>query len=179
MRMLFTHNWKMLLARGILAVVFGLLALIWPRISLIVLMLLFAAYVFVDGVITLVTGFRGRGIDRRWLLAVLEGAAGVLIGILTVLWPEITAMVLLVLIALWAVVTGVLEIAAGVQASRATAGGWLLLAGGVLSVIIGILLLAYPAGGALAVVWLIGLYALVFGVLLCVLAYHIRRTEQL
>jgi uncharacterized membrane protein HdeD (DUF308 family) len=145
-------------------VLFGLMALILPSITLIVLVALFGAYVLVDGVIALGTaifGDRSTTGRRGWL--VVEGIAGIVTGILTFAWPGVTALVLLWLIAGWALVTSVLEIVAAVRPRREIQGEWLLALSGALSVLFGILLVAWPAAGALTVVFLIGAYAIVFG----------------
>lgn len=171
-----TRHWWVLAVRGGAAVLFGLLALIWPHITVLALVLLFGAYALVDGVLAsyaALTGRRGAEGRRGWLA--LEGVAGVLAGIGAVVWPGITALALLYLIAAWALVTGVAEIAAAIRLRREMKGEWLLALSGVLSIVFGLLAVVFPAAGALAVVWLIGAYAIVFGVALLVLAFRLRR----
>lgn len=173
-----TRYWWAVVLRGVAAVLFGLMALIWPGITVIVLVALFGAYALVDGIIGLGTAvFGGRERGRRgWL--VVEGIAGVLAGIFTFAWPGITALVLLWLIAAWALVTGVLEIVAAVRLRREIQGEWLLALSGVLSVLFGILLAVWPAAGALSVVFVIGIYAIVFGVALVGLGLRLRRLRR-
>jgi uncharacterized membrane protein HdeD (DUF308 family) len=169
------RNWWVVALRGVVALLFGLLALIWPSITLLVLVTLFGAYALVDGVFALGTAIFGRGAigSRGWLI--VGGIAGIAIGILTFVWPGSTALVLLWLIAAWAVITGVLEIVAAVQLRREIRGEWMFILSGALSVLFGILLMVWPATGALAVIVLIGLYAIVFGVVLIGLGLRLRR----
>jgi len=172
-----TRNWWVLAARGALAVLFGLLALIWPGITVLALVLLFGAYALVDGVMALYTALfdRGRlgGRGAGWL--VLEGVAGVLAAIGAIVWPGITALVLLYLIAAWALVTGVAEIVAAIRLRREIEGEWLLILTGALSIMFGLLAFVFPGAGALAVVWLIATYAIAFGVVMVILAFRLRR----
>jgi uncharacterized membrane protein HdeD (DUF308 family) len=172
-----TRNWWVLAARGALAVLFGLLALIWPGITVLALVLLFGAYALVDGVMALYTALfdRGRlgGRGAGWL--VLEGVAGVLAAIGAIVWPGITALVLLYLIAAWALVTGVAEIVAAIRLRREIEGEWLMVLTGALSILFGVLAFLFPRAGALAVVWLIGAYAIAFGVVMVILAFRLRR----
>jgi uncharacterized membrane protein HdeD (DUF308 family) len=166
--------WWVLAIRGVVAILFGIGAFLWPGITLAVLVLLFGAYALVDGIFAVVAGLTARRESERWWWMVLEGVAGVILGVLTLLWPGITALVLLIFIAAWSIVTGVLEIAAAIRLRREIEGEWLLVVAGAASVLFGILLLIRPGAGALAVIWLIGAYALVFGVLLLVLAFRLR-----
>ena len=170
-----TRSWWILAVRGVVAVIFGLLALIWPEITLLALVLVFGAYAFVDGVFALVAAVRGRqlaGGSRAWL--VLEGLLGVGAGVVAVLWPDITALALLWVIAVWAVLTGVLEILAAVRLRRVLDNEWLLVVAGVLSIVFGLILMIWPESGAIGLVWLIGIYAIVFGVVLLGLALRLR-----
>jgi uncharacterized membrane protein HdeD (DUF308 family) len=167
------RNWWVVLLRGLAGIIFGLVTFFEPGISLAALVLLFGAYAFVDGVFSIVTAVRRRGADRWWLL-LLEGIAGILAGIATLIWPAITAIVLLYLIAAWALVTGVLEIAAAIRLRKVITGEWLLALSGVASVILGVLLIIAPGPGALAVVIWIGAYAFVFGALLIGLSLRLR-----
>jgi uncharacterized membrane protein HdeD (DUF308 family) len=171
---IFAHNWWALAVRGALAILFGIIAFVWPGISLTALVLLFGAFAFVDGVFAIVTGVRGIRRDDRWWAFLLEGILGVAVAVLTVLWPAITALALLLLIAAWATVTGVLEIVAAVRLRRVIRGEWLLGLAGVASIVFGVLLALNPGAGALAVLWLIGAYAIVFGALLVALGFRLR-----
>jgi uncharacterized membrane protein HdeD (DUF308 family) len=157
-------------------VLFGLLTFLIPGITLLTLVLLFGAYAILDGIFDIVSAVRAPG--RHWPL-VLEGVVGIIIGILTFLWPGITTMVLLYLIAFWAIFTGVLEIVAGIRLREVIANEWLLILMGVLSVLFGFLILIFPGAGALAIVIWIGAYALLFGIMLIALAFLLRRFRQL
>jgi uncharacterized membrane protein HdeD (DUF308 family) len=170
-----SKNWWALLVRGLLAVLFGLIALFLPGMTLWVLVLLFGAYALVDGVFAVVAGIRGTG-GRRWVL-IIEGILSVLAGIVALLWPGITALVLLYVIAFWAIFTGVAEMIAAVALRREIEGEWALILGGVLSVIFGIILAVLPGVGLLSLVWLIGIYAILFGIALIVLAFRVRGTR--
>ena len=173
-----THYWWMILLRGILAILFGIAAFIWPGLAIEVLVLLFGAYALVDGIFAVIVGIQQYGENERWWINLLEGIAGIVLGVLTLLWPGTTATVLLVFIAAWAIVTGVLEIAAAVWLRKVIEGEWTLILAGALSVLFGGLLILQPAAGALTIIWLIGAYAIVFGVLLSILAFELRRLGQ-
>jgi uncharacterized membrane protein HdeD (DUF308 family) len=171
----YAHNWWAVGLRGLAAVIFGVLAFIWPQIALTVLVLLFGAYALWDGVFAIIAALRmSSDTGHRWLLFI-EGIAGIAAGLITFFYPGITAFVLLYIIAAWAIVTGVMEILAAIRLRREIQGEWLLLISGVLSIIFGILLVIFPSAGALAVVWLIAAYAILFGILLIALAFRLRR----
>jgi uncharacterized membrane protein HdeD (DUF308 family) len=174
-----TRYWWAVVLRGAAALIFGLVALIWPQITLLALVIVFGAYAVVDGVLALgsaITGGRTIVGSRGWLA--VEGALGIIAGVVAFVWPGITALVLLWLIGFWALVTGILEIVAAVRLRREIRGEWMLVLSGALSVLFGILLLVWPASGALAVVFLIGLYAILFGVAFVVLGLRLRRLRQ-
>jgi len=169
------RRWWTLVARGLAAIAFGVLTLAAPGISLFSLVILWAAYAFADGLFALIFAARGAREHRPWGWLVIEGLVGIAAAVATVAWPSITALVLLVAIGLWAVVTGVLEIAAAVELRRVIRNEWLLALSGVLSVAFGALVLAFPGAGALAVLSLIGAYAVVFGVVLIALGLRLHR----
>jgi uncharacterized membrane protein HdeD (DUF308 family) len=168
------RNWWLLLLRGIAGIIFGVLTFFWPEISLVALVLLFGAFAFADGVFTLINGIRERRSKDRWWLLILQGLMGIGAGVVTLVWPGISALALLYVIAAWALVTGALEIAAAIRLRKVIEGEWLLALSGIASVLLGILLFVFPGPGALAVVLWIGAYALVSGVLLIVLAFRLR-----
>jgi uncharacterized membrane protein HdeD (DUF308 family) len=172
------RNWWALALRGLAAVLFGIMAFAWPGMTLGVLVLLYGAYALVDGVLAIIAAVAGRTSGMPWWALLLEGVLGITVGILTFAWPGITALVLLYLIAAWAVATGVFEVVAAIRLRREIRGEWLLALSGIISVLFGIALVINPVGGALAVVWLIGAYAIAFGVLLIALGFRLRGAAK-
>jgi uncharacterized membrane protein HdeD (DUF308 family) len=169
-------NWWSLALRGLAAVAFGIMALVWPGLTVTALVLLFGAYALVDGLVTLasVVAHRHQLEGRPWL-SILHGIAGVGAGIVTFVWPDITALALLFVIAAWAFVIGVVELAAAIRLRREIRHEWLLGLVGVLSIAFAVLLVAAPVEGALAITWAIGWFALINGVLLLALAYRVHK----
>ena len=163
--------WWALLLRGIAAVLFGLAALFWPGETLWVLIVFFGAYALVGGVFTIVAGIADP--TRRWLL-LTEGALGVVAGLIAFFWPGLTALVLLYVIAGWAIFTGVLQIVTAISLRREIDNEWMMILSGALSVLFGVLLAVLPGVGLLSLTWLIGLYALIFGVAFIVLGFRVR-----
>ncbi len=168
------RHWWLVLLRGIAAVVFGLTAFLWPGLTFVVLVLAFGAYVLIDGVFTLISGLMRIGNSSRWWVFVLEGLVSIGVGILTFVWPGVTGLALLYLIAAWAIVTGGLEVAAAIRLRREIDNEWLLGLSGVASIVLGVLLVFQPAAGSVAVIWMIGAYALIFGILLIALSFRLR-----
>jgi uncharacterized membrane protein HdeD (DUF308 family) len=166
-------RWWLLVLRGVASILLGIAAFVWPGITLLILVILFGAYLLVDGVLAVVAGAMGRS----WLL-VLEGAAGVIVGVLTLVWPGITAVVLLFLTAAWAILTGVAELVAAYRLRRIVRNEWLLILLGVASILFGILLVIRPGAGLLTLVYLIGGYCLLFGVLLVALGLRLRSIRS-
>jgi uncharacterized membrane protein HdeD (DUF308 family) len=171
-----SRHWWMFAVRGVAAILFGVLAFTWPGITLTVLVLLWGAYALVDGALALVSAFRTQH-DHRWGLLV-EGIVGIGAGLVTFVWPGLTALVLLYIIAAWALVTGVVELIAAVRLRKAIRDEWWMVLSGLVSVVFGIALLVAPAAGALALVWLIATYAIVFGVMLIALAVRLHGLGQ-
>lgn len=169
-----SHNWWVVVLRGLAGMAFGLVTFFAPGISLAALVLVFGAYAFADGVLAIISAIRREHPGNRWWLLLLEGIAGIAAGVVTLLWPGITALVLLYVIAAWALVTGVLEIAAAIRLRKAIKGEWLLILSGILSVALGVMLVLWPGPGALALVIWIGAYAFVFGALLLALGLRLR-----
>jgi uncharacterized membrane protein HdeD (DUF308 family) len=170
-----SRGWWLLLLRGVAAIVFGVLAWIQPGITLAVLVMFFGAYSLVDGILCLWTAISGPKGHEYWWLVLLEGLVGIGIGLLTFFAPGITALALLFYIAIWAIATGALEIAAAIRLRKEIENEWWLLLSGFASVLFGAVLAARPGAGALALLWLIGSYAMVFGILLLILAFKVRR----
>src|ERR671913_285847 len=170
-----SRNWWMLALRGLAAMVFGVLAFVWPGITLWALVLLFGAYMLVDGIFAIVAAVRAAGREARWWLLLIEGVLGVLAGLVAFFWPGLTALALLYFIAAWAIVTGIMEIVAAISLRQEIEGEWALGLSGLLSVIFGVLLVVLPApAGLLSLVWLIAAYAAATGVLLLILAFRLR-----
>jgi len=169
------RNWWALALRGFMAVLFGLLTFLLPGTTLVTLVLLFGAYALVDGIFNVIAFFRVA--SHHWAL-LIEGVIGLIAGILTFVWPAITAFVLLYVIAFWAVFTGVFEILAGIRLRKVITNEWLLLLIGALSLLFGVLILLALGVGAQAVVLWIGAYALVFGVFLLALAFRLRGHQR-
>ena len=169
-----TRSWWLLLLRGLAAIAFGVLTWVQPKLSLAALILLFGAYSMADGIFGVWAAFAGRKDHEYWWVLLLGGLAGIGIGILTFVAPGITALAILFYIAIWAITTGVLEIVAAIRLRKEIKGEWLLVLAGLASVVFGVLLIAHPGVGALAVLWLIGSYAIVFGVLLLIFAFRVR-----
>jgi uncharacterized membrane protein HdeD (DUF308 family) len=166
--------WWALALRGLAAVIFGVLAIVWPQITITVLVLLFGAFVFVDGLFAIIAAFTQRGGHDQWWLLLLEGLAGIGIGILTFFFPNATALVLVLFIAAWAIFTGILEIIAAIRLRKEIEGELFLGLAGVLSLIFGVLAFFFPESGATAIVWLIGAYAILFGIVMIILAFRLR-----
>src|SRR6266403_265158 len=146
------RNWWVVLLRGIAAIVFGIITFVAPAISFAALVFIFGAYALVDGVLAVVSAIRWRGATDRWWVLLLEGLAGIAAGVVTFIWPGISALALLYVIAAWALVTGVLEIAAAIRLRKIITGEWLLALIGILSIVIGVMLALFPSAGALALV---------------------------
>jgi len=166
-------NWWALAVRGVAAVLFGLAALIWPSLTLAVLIILYGAYALVDGVFAIVAGLRAGSGTRRWLL-LAEGALGILTGLIAIFWPGVSAVVLLYIIAFWAIFGGLLRIVGAVLLRREIDNEWTMALSGVLWVLLGIVLFALPGAGLLSLAWLIGIFALGAGITLIALAFRVR-----
>lgn len=169
-----TRNWWALALRGLFAILFGLAAFAMPGITLAAVILLFGAYAIVDGTFAIVAGLRAAERHERWWALLLEGIVDIAAGVVAFAWPALTALLLLYLVSVWAVVTGLLEIAAAIRIRQAIKGEWLLAINGVVSVLLGVFLVVVPGGGILVLIYWIGGYAIFFGVLLLGLAFRLR-----
>jgi uncharacterized membrane protein HdeD (DUF308 family) len=168
--------WWLVLVRGVLAVLFGLFALFSPGSALLALVYVFGAYAVLDGITAVVAGLRHRRDEAHWVWHVVEGVISIVAGVIAFAWPGVTALVILYLVAFWSVFTGVSEIMEAVAMRRrgAPMWGWVL-AAGVLGVLLGIVLVLAPGAGLLTLLWLLGFYAVVFGVIIIVWALRLRR----
>lgn len=167
-------HWWALALRGVIAIIFAILTFVVPGLTLRVLVLLFGVYALIDGIFAIVSAIRAAHGHSRWGAFLLEGIVGILAGLLTLAAPAITLTFLIYVVGAWAVVTGILEIAAAIRLRRRVAGEWLLVLTGVVSIIFGAVIFAAPLVGALAIAWWLGVYALIFGVLLLTLAFRLR-----
>jgi|SRR5688572_19577448 uncharacterized membrane protein HdeD (DUF308 family) len=169
------RHWWVFLVRGLVAIAFGLLALFYPAATLVTFILFYGVFALVDGVFAVVSAIRGReGMGSRWWLA-LVGVLGIVAGLVTYFWPGITALALLTVIGVWALVYGIFEIVGAIRLRKEIDNEWLLLIHGVLAVLFGLMVLVRPGAGALALIWLIGSFALASGVVLIVLAFGLKR----
>lgn len=174
MKTLALKNWRYLVLRGGCSLLFGISALLFPWQTLTALMLLFGGYAFVDGLLAILYGLSVSRVSRPWML-LFEGALGTLVGIVTFLWPDITAHMFLYLIASWAIVTGLLEIAAMAWLRRLGLAGFLLSVSGVFSIALGSVLFFVPTAGMVVLTGLLGSYALVCGVILIWFGLQLRQ----
>jgi uncharacterized membrane protein HdeD (DUF308 family) len=172
------RNWWLILLRGICAILFGLLTFVWPGISLITLIFLYAAYALVDGALALVAAITGGTPAPRWWLA-LVGVLGILSGLVAMILPGMTAIVLVLFIAGWAIATGVMQIVGAIRLRKEIDNEWWLVAAGALSVLVGVIIALQPSAGALGLLFLIGAYAVVYGAMLVGLALRLRRHKAL
>jgi len=173
-----TRGSRLLTIGGVAAVLFGIGTLVWPSITLAVLVALFGAFALVYGTLTLVYGLDMASHHvGHWVPMVISGVAGIAIGVLTFFRPGITGLALLYTIAAWAILTGILEIAAGIEFGGQVTGGWALWLGGLASVAFGVLVSLQPGSGALAIAWLIGVYAIALGVTRMIFAYQIQKSK--
>ena len=163
------EHWWVVLLRGILAILFGVLAFARPGVTIAALVLLWGAYALVDGLFQVVAGVRAR-----WWSLVFLGLLGVAAGVVAFLWPGITAITLLWVIAIWAIVMGVLQISAAIRLRKEIQGEWLWVLSGACTVALGVLLMLYPGAGALSVLWMIGAFAMAWGILLVMLSFKLK-----
>jgi uncharacterized membrane protein HdeD (DUF308 family) len=163
------QHWWVLLLRGLAAIVFGLLTYANPGISIAVLVLFWGAYALVDGIFEVIAGVRAK-----WGSLILLGILGIVAGVVTFMWPGITALVLLYIIAFWAIVAGVMQIAAAIRLRKEIQGEWAWILSGTCFVILGAMLIARPGTGAVSLVWLIASFAIAWGILLVILSFRLK-----
>ena len=169
-----TRNWGWVVLRGVVAILFGILAFVNPGITLAALILLYGAYAFADGVFTIGWAIANRKAERHWGALIVAGLVGIGAGVVTWFWPGITTVALLIVIAAWAMAMGIIAIAAAIQLRKEISGEWMLVLSGILAIALGVMLLVNPAAGALAMVWWIGGFAIVSGILLIGLGFKLR-----
>jgi uncharacterized membrane protein HdeD (DUF308 family) len=173
---LVARDWWVFALRGIAAIAFGVLAFIWPERTLAVLVILFGAYVLVDGVSLLVALVRGDTLARRhaWSVGIM-GVLGIVAGIATFIWPGVTALSLLYVVAFWSIAMGAFQVIAAIALRRELEGEFWMALGGIASVVFGVLLIAFPGEGLISLVWLVGLWSIVFGGSSLGLAYRLHQ----
>jgi uncharacterized membrane protein HdeD (DUF308 family) len=176
---LLTRHWWVLALRGLAGVIFGVLAFLWPGITLISLVILFGAYALVNGLFSFILAAKAPKGYPNFGSLILSGIFGVLAGLITFFWPGITALGLLIVISAWAIVNGIMEIYYAIKLRKEIKGEWLLILAGILSVIFGGLLLINPLAGALVLILWIASFAIVFGILLIILAFKMKRLGTL
>jgi uncharacterized membrane protein HdeD (DUF308 family) len=173
------RHWWVPVLRGVAAIIFGVMAFVYPGLTVAVLVLLFGAWVLVDGVFRVVGAIGHRASDPEWGFHLIIGILGIIIGFLTFHAPRITALALVIYIAAWALMIGATEIALAIKLRREIKGEWFLILMGLVSILFAIMLLWNPIPGALALVWLIGSYAIVFGILGIILGFRLRSLPTL
>ena len=176
---MWTRNWGWVVARGVAAIIFGLCALFVPAITWVVLMSFFAAYALIDGSAAIVTALsRETRADRPWGLLLVEGILGIAVAVVWLLWPVATSVAFVYVLGGWAVASGILEIGTAIRLRKAIQGEWMLALAGVLSIAFGVTVWLWPLAGALALVWWIGSYAIVFGALIIGVGLQLRRLTR-
>jgi uncharacterized membrane protein HdeD (DUF308 family) len=165
---------SVLIVRGIVGVVVGIVAFLWPGITIAALVVIFGAYAIVDGITNLVLGFSRTGAHGRWA-HVLQGVVGIAAGVLTFMWPAISALVLILFIGAWAIITGVFEIVAAIRLRQVITGEWMLVLSGIVSILFGVLVFAFPLAGAVGISWVLGVYAMLAGIILISLGVRLRK----
>lgn len=171
------RNWPLILLRGALSIVFGVLTFIWPGLSLITLVLLYGAFAFVDGAFALAAAITKGAPAPRWWLAIV-GIVGIGAGIATLMWPGITGMVLLYFIAGWAIAAGIFQIVGAIKLREEISDEWMLIAAGALSVLFGVLILLFPGAGALGVAFSIGTFAIAYGILTIAFSLRLKKHAE-
>jgi len=177
MNAVLAQNWWAIALRGLLGIAFGLIALLRPSVTMLSLVVIFAVYALVDGVFAIIAGVRAERRHERWGALILEGVAGIVVAVAAYVWPGLTVLVFVALIAIWALISGALMLAAAYRLHHAHGRGWLML-GGIVSVLYGGLLIVAPMIGALVLTWWLGVYALMFGVSLLIVAFRLRARHQ-
>jgi uncharacterized membrane protein HdeD (DUF308 family) len=178
MALILATNWWSPLIRGLLAITLAVIAFTLPEITFGAVVLLFGAYALIDGVVSIIGAWHASKAHERWGALVFEGIAGICAAAITALLPALTALVLVYIVAGWALVTGVLEITAAIRLRKHIAGEWLLALAGVVSILFGIIVAVFPLAGALAIAIYIGIYLMFFGIVMVTLAFRLRNWQK-
>jgi uncharacterized membrane protein HdeD (DUF308 family) len=173
------RNWWMVALRGAFAILFGLLTIAWPQLTVVVLVALFGAWALLDGISAFLAAWRSAEAKQTWWPFLVTGVLGVGAAIVTWVWPQITALSLLYVIAVWAIASGVLQIAAAIRMRKVITNEFWLALAGIGGVVFGLLVLVFPGAGAIAIAWAIGWYAILFGVLLVLLGFRLRSMRPM
>jgi uncharacterized membrane protein HdeD (DUF308 family) len=173
-----TRNWWLVALRGLLAILFGIFAFVWPELTWLVLILMFGIYAILDGIFAMVSGVSRSRYSSSWWVFLVEGFISLVAGVIVLLQPDLAGLALVIVIAVWAILTGILEIVAAIRLRREIRDEWMLGFGGFLSVVLGFLMLFQPAAGGLVITLMVGAYALVFGILLVALSLRLRRFKR-
>jgi uncharacterized membrane protein HdeD (DUF308 family) len=176
---LYQRTWWSLFIRGIVAIIFGILALVWPDLVLGTVITLLGIFVLVVGIVFTIGAVTHRGPDRHWLRHLIPGVIGIAVGIITIAQPEILAVVIIYLIAIWALIHGIGEIHAAMRLRKDVAGEWMPIVIGIASVVIGVILLLQPLMAGAVIIWLVGLFILILGILWVIMAFRARRWRDL
>lgn len=171
-------RWWAIMFRGLLGILLGIVAFFMPVATLLALVYLFGAYAFFDGVFNLMAAWRQTNRRKPWWALLLSGIAGIGAAVISFVWPGITALVLVYVVSAWALITGGLQIAAAVKLRKEIEGEWLLALSGLLSMILGFFLVFFPSAGAIGLVWYLGAYAVVFGILMVALGWRLRTRRM-
>lgn len=177
MSSLLAQNWWVIALRGAFAIVFALIAFFWPGATLLSFVLFFSAYMLVDGILGIVAAVRAARRHERWGLLVLEGIADIAVGVIAFIWPGLTAVAFVLMLAAWSIVTGILVIVAALRLNPAYGRGWLVFSG-VVSLLFGIALVIAPLIGLVVLTWWLGAYAVVFGIAMLVLGFKLRGHRE-
>jgi len=173
-----TRNWWLVALRGLLAILFGMAAFIWPGLTWLVLILMFGVYAILDGLFAIASGMFQSRYSHRWWVFLVEGFVSLIAGVIVLLQPGLAGIALVLVIAVWAVLTGLLEVIAAIRLRREIHNEWMLGFGGFLSIMLGLLMLFQPAAGGLVITLMVGAYALIFGMLLVALSFRLRSFNR-
>lgn len=172
-----TRNWWLLVVRGLLAILFGLIALLWPGLTWLALILMFGVYALMDGAFAILSSLVRSRYSPRWWVFLLEGLVSVAAGVIALMRPGFAGFALVIVIAVWAILTGIFEVAAAIRLRREITNEWMLGFGGIVSIAFGILMFFQPATAGLVITLMIGAYALIFGILLVALGFRLRKWD--
>ena len=172
---MYSHTWWSLLLRGLVAVIFGILAIAWPDRTLAFLITLLGILILVVGLAATIGALMHRDESKKWLLVMIPGLVGIIIGIITISWPALTTVIVVYLVAVWALVYGIGEIYSAIRLRRDMQGEWMPSVIGIISTVFGVALLARPLDAGAAIMWLLGLFFLILGILWLIFAFRARR----